>query len=78
MMMYVIILVPFISGRAEVRKCLLFYDLINEWLIHKITSPSPQQENIKVFSNYDDGLVTFGKEELVTDYMELSEDPKGE
>ena len=33
---------------------------------------------IKVFSNYGDGLVAWGKEEVVTNYMELSEDPKGE
>ena len=35
------------------------------------------QEKIKVFSNYVDGLLTWGKEEQMTNYMELSEDPKG-
>ena len=44
-----------------------------------ITLSSLLQEQIKVFSNYNDGLLTFGaEEEVVTDYMELSEDPKGE
>ena len=33
---------------------------------------------IKVISNYNDGLLAFGEEEVVTDYVELSEDPKGE
>ena len=33
---------------------------------------------MKVFSNYDDGLVVWGKEEVITNYMELSEDPKGD
>ena len=44
-------------------------------MLLKIDVPKKQ---IKVFSNYNDGLLTFGVEELVTDYMELSEDPKGE
>ena len=43
-----------------------------------IASPSLHQEKIKVFSNYGDGLMIYGEEELVTNYMELSEDPKGE
>ena len=36
------------------------------------------QDQIKVFSNYGDGLLAWGKEEMVTDYLELSEDPKGD
>ena len=32
---------------------------------------------MKVFSNYIDGLFTVGSEEVVTNYIELSEDPKG-
>ena len=39
---------------------------------------SPHQEKIKVYSNYGDGLLYWGKEELITNYMELSEDPKGD
>ena len=31
-----------------------------------------------MFSNYADGLLTWGKEEVVKNYIELSEDPKGE
>ena len=65
---FIVILVPIISGQAEVRT------LVNDI----ITSSSPDQEKIKVFSNYGDGVLTWGKEEVVTDYMELSEDPKGE
>ena len=42
-----------------------------------ITSSSHHQEKIKVFSNYGDGLLAFGNEEVVANYMELSEDPKG-
>ena len=38
---------------------------------------SPQQDQIKVISNYGDGLLTFGNEGVVKDYIELSEDPKG-
>ena len=38
---------------------------------------SPWQDQIKVLSNYNDGLVAWGKEEMMTHYMELSEDPKG-
>ena len=65
---FIVMLVPIISGQAEVRT------LVN----NIITSSSPDQEKIKVFSNYGDGVLTWGKEEVVTDYMELSEDPKGE
>ena len=36
------------------------------------------QEEIKVFSNHDDGLLAWGKEEVVTNYMVLMEDPKGD
>ena len=43
-----------------------------------ITSSSHHQEKIKVFSNYGDGLMTWGKEEVISNYMELSEDPKGD
>ena len=71
MMFYVffIILVPLISGETEVsiRKG-----------IDITSSPSPHQDKIKVFSTYRDGLLTWGEEELVTDYMTLSEDPKGD
>ena len=42
------------------------------------TQPSPHQEKIKVFSNYGDGLLIWGKEYLIKNYMELSEDPKGD
>ena len=66
---YIIILAPLISGQTEVRK---------ESVLMIDTSPSPPQEKIKVLSNFGDGLLTFGKEELVKNYMELSEDPKGE
>ena len=65
---FIVMLVPIISGQAEVRT------LVNDI----ITSSSPDQEKIKVLSNYGDGVLTWGKEEVVTDYMELSEDPKGE
>ena len=65
---FIVMLVPIISGQAEVRT------LVN----NIITSSSPDQEKIKVLSNYGDGVLTWGKEEVVTDYMELSEDPKGE
>ena len=68
---FIIILAPLISGQTEVRKESVL-------IIDTITSPSPPQEKIKVLSNYGDGLLTFGKEELVKNYMELSEDPKGE
>ena len=61
---FIFMLVPIISGQAEVNDI--------------ITSSSPDQEKIKVLSNYGDGVLTWGKEEVVTDYMELSEDPKGE
>ena len=61
---FIVMLVPIISGQAEVNDI--------------ITSSSPDQEKIKVLSNYGDGVLTWGKEEVVTDYMELSEDPKGE
>ena len=66
---FIVMLVPIISGQAEVRT------LVNDI---SITSSSPDQEKIKVLSNYGDGVLTWGKEEVVTDYMELSEDPKGE
>ena len=36
------------------------------------------QGKVKVFSNYNDGLVAFGEEEVVRNYLELSEDPKGD
>ena len=65
---FIVMLVPIISGQAEVRT------LVNDI----ITSSSPDQEKIKVLSNYGDGVLTWGKEEVVTDYIELSEDPKGE
>ena len=65
---FIVMLVPIIAGQAEVRT------LVNDI----ITSSSPDQEKIKVLSNYGDGVLTWGKEEVVTDYMELSEDPKGE
>ena len=40
---------------------------------------SLHKEKIKVLSNYDDGLyLPYGKEEVARNYMELSEDPKGE
>ena len=65
---FIVMLVLIISGQAEVRT------LVNDI----ITSSSPDQEKIKVFSNYGDGVLTWGKEEVVTDYIELSEDPKGE
>ena len=68
---YIIILAPLISGQTEVRKESVL-------MIDTITSPSPPQEKIKVLSNYGDGLLNFGEEEVVTNYMELSEDPKGE
>ena len=66
---FIIILVPLISGETEVsiRKG-----------IDITSSASPHQDKIKVFSNYGDGLLIWGKEELVTNYMELSEDPKGD
>ena len=35
------------------------------------------KDKIKVFSNYDDGLMALGNEEVIKNYMELSEDPKG-
>ena len=41
-------------------------------------APSHFQEQIKVFSNYGDGLMSWGDEEVVKNYVELSEDPKGE
>ena len=65
---FIVMLVPIISGQAEVRT------LVNDI----ITSSSPDQEKIKVLSNYGDGVLTWGKEEAVTNYMELSEDPKGD
>ena len=47
-------------------------------LTNDVTLSLLLKEQIKVFSNYNDGLLTFGEEEVVTDYVELSEDPKGE
>ena len=47
-------------------------------VLHINIFTSPRQDQIKVFSNYNDGLVAWGKEEMVTNYMKLSEDPKGE
>ena len=71
MILYVfnIFLVSLISVKAEVKHLLFFFNDNEINIFH--------QEKIKVFSNYDDGLLSWGKEEMVTNYMELSEDPKG-
>ena len=45
--------------------------------IPKLQVYSLHQEQITVFSNYNDGLLKRGKEGVVTNYMELSEDPIG-
>ena len=63
----ILILVPLISCQTEVRLGMIKIRM----------APSHLQEQIKVFSNYGDGLLTWGNEEVVTNYMELSEDPKG-
>ena len=71
--MFLCILLVFLAPEisAEVRHC-LFLIIINRMPPHL-----PQQEQIRVFSNYNDGLLKRGKEEVVTNYMELSEDPIG-
>ena len=71
MILYVfnIFLVSLISVKAQVKNLLFFFNDNEINIFH--------QEKIKVFSNYDDGLLSWGKEEMVTNYMELSEDPKG-
>ena len=64
----ILILVPLISCQTEVRLGMIKIRM----------APSHLQEQIKVFSNYGDGLMSWGDEEVVKNYVELAEDPKGE